>query len=139
MIALLPLVAQALVAPQAVTPPAANAASAEPPHDWSTLPSITLPPASATMVRFVREEVEAGRCARNRVTDDGQVVIAVPMAMRPAGENRTPTVVPLAIGCPTVEQFSAGAALRMMRNLPHRTMLSEDRWYRTVITYTWPG
>ena len=138
------LAVQALAAPQAVmpqpaTPPVANAVPSDLPHDWSPLPSITLPPASTEMVRFVREEVSAGRCPHNRMTEDGQVGVGVPLAVRLNAESGAQTVVPLAIGCPTVEQFSAGAAQRMVRNLPHRAMLAADRWYRTVITYTWPG
>lgn len=134
---------QAAMAPQTVTPPAASAtpapSSAEPPRDWSTLPAIPLLPASSDMVRFVRDEVKAGRCARHQTTGSGQVMVVVPMALRLNADNGAEAVVPVAIGCPTIEQFSAGAAQRMVRNLPYRTSLTHHRWYRTVITYTWPG
>ena len=120
-----------------VTPP--PAAPAEPPHDWSTLTAITLPPAEPDMVRFVRGEVAAGRCPRSRQVD-GQNVLVVPLAVRISGaDGGAENVVPLAIGCPTVEQYSAGVTQRMIRHLAHRTMMEGDRWYRTVITYTWPG
>lgn len=130
------LIAAAL---QAATPPVRPPVSPdEPPHDWSTLASITLPPAGPDMVRFVRDEVAAGRCTRARATDE-QMVLVVPMAVRISADAGAETIVPLAIGCPTVEQYSAGVAQRMIRHLAHRTMMEGDRWYRTVITYTWPG
>ncbi len=122
----------------APTVPASPATAAEPPHDWSTLAAITLPPAAPDMVRFVRDEVAAGRCLRARPADE-QVVLVVPMAIRIGTDGIASSVVPLAIGCPTVEQYSAGVAQRMVRRLTHRTMMTGDRWYRTVITYTWPG
>lgn len=111
---------------------------AEPPHDWSTLTSVTLPPAGPDMVRFVRDEVVAGRCQRAKPADE-QVVVVVPLAVRIGSDGVADSVVPLAIGCPTVEQYSAGVAQRMIRRLARRTTLTGDRWYRTVITYTWPG
>ncbi|MCT8002780.1 hypothetical protein NZL82_12935 [Sphingomonas sanguinis] len=124
----------------APTPPAAPPVPtlAEPPHDWSTLAAITLPPAGPELVRFVREEVASGRCPRAKATDE-QMVLVVPLAVRVGPDGIANSVVPLAIGCPTVEQYSAGVAQRMIRHLTHRTMMAGDRWYRTVITYTWPG
>ncbi|MGW8135503.1 hypothetical protein [Sphingomonas zeae] len=119
------------------TPPAA-AGAAEPPHDWSTLSSLTLPPAGPDMVRFVRDEVAAGRCPRARAAE-AQMVLVMPLAIRISTDGSADSIVPLAIGCPTVEQFTAGAAQRMVRHLAHRTMIPGGRWYRTVITYTWPG
>lgn len=119
------------------TPPVAPG-TAEPPRDWSTLPALTLPAAGPDMVRFVRDEVAAGRCTRARASD-AQMVLVVPLAIRISADGNADSVVPLAIGCPTIEQFSAGAAQRMARHLAHRTMIPGDRWYRTVITYTWPG
>ena len=131
------LIATALqvVTPPAVLPPAT---ATEPPRDWSTLASVTLPPAGPDMVRFVHDEVAAGRCTRAHAADE-QMVLVVPMAIRISADGGTESVVPLAIGCPTVEQYSAGAAQRMIRHIAHRTMMEGDRWYRTVITYTWPG
>ncbi|HIV78805.1 MAG TPA: hypothetical protein H9899_14905 [Candidatus Sphingomonas excrementigallinarum] len=127
---------------QATTPtplvPTTPPSAAEPPHDWSTLAALTLPAAGPDMVRFVREEVTAGRCTRAKVSD-AQMVLVVPLAIRISADGNADSVVPLAIGCPTVEQFSAGVAQRMVRHLAHRTMIPGDRWYRTVITYTWPG
>jgi len=120
-----------------VLPPTAPG-PVEPPHDWSTLGMLTLPPAGPDLVRFVRDEVTAGRCTRAR-QDDAQTVLVVPLAIRISADGHADSVVPLAIGCPTVEQFSAGAAQRMVRHLAHRTMIPGGRWYRTVITYTWPG
>ncbi|WP_322964010.1 hypothetical protein [Sphingomonas fuzhouensis] len=124
---------------QAPAPGAISAPNpAEPPHDWSTLAAITLPPAGPDMVRFVRDEVTAGRCSRAKATD-AQMVLAVPLAIRIGTDGGADSIVPLAIGCPTVEQFTAGAAQRMVRHLAHRTTIPGGRWYRTVITYTWPG
>ncbi len=123
--------------PVVPTPPPASGA-VEPPHDWSTLPALTLPAAGPDMVRFVRDEVSAGRCTRARASD-AQMVLVVPLAVRISADGNADSVVPLAIGCATVEQFSAGVAQRMVRHLAHRTMIPGDRWYRTVITYTWPG
>lgn len=136
---LLALAVQAAVAPQTVTPPPAAPAPSDPPREWSTLPAIPLPPASDDMVRFVRDEVNAGRCVRHQTTQSGQVTVVAPLALRFNAEHGVETIVPVAIGCPTVEQFSAGAAQRMVRRLPYRATLTGDRWYRTVITYTWPG
>ncbi len=78
------------------------------------------------MVRFVRDEVAAGRCTRAR-QDDAQMVLVVPLAIRISADGNADSVVPLAIGCPTVEQFSAGRAQRMVRHLAHRTMIPGDR------------
>ena len=127
-------------APAQTPPPVpATPAPAEPPRDWTNLPVITLGPAGRDMVRFVRGEVQAGRCNRASRDGSGQMVLAVPLALRVSPDGFVQTVVPLAIDCPTVEQYSAGAAQRMVRHLPHRVMLTGDRWYRTAITYTWPG
>ena len=133
---------QATVAPPAAIAPAPAQAPAQapvaPPHDWSTLPALTLPAAGPDMIRFVRDEVAAGRCTRAQATD-AQMVLVVPLAVRIAADGHPDSVVPLAIGCATVEQFSAGAAQRMVRHRALRTPIPGDRWYRTVITYTWPG
>jgi len=136
-LSLLAAALQVTVPATPATPPPAPTA-AEPPHDWSTLAAITLPPASSDMVRFVRDEVTSGRCPRAKATDE-QMVLVVPLAVRLGPDGIANSVVPLAIGCPTVEQYSAGVAQRMIRHLTHRTMMAGDRWYRTVITYTWPG
>lgn len=121
-----------------VATPTSPPTTLEPPRDWSTLTQITLPPAGPDMARFVRDEVAAGRCTRARPADE-QMVLAVPMAVRTTADGAAISVVPLAIGCPTVEQYSAGLAQQMIRHLAHRTMMEGDRWYRTVVTYTWPG
>lgn len=139
MIPLLLMAATQTLPPAAPAAPAPVANQAEPPHDWSALPDLTLPPATPNMVRFVRDEVQAGRCPRPKASEAGQMVIVVPLALRFGSEGVAQSVVPLAIGCPTIEQFSAGAAQRMVRQLSHRTLLATDRWYRTAITYTWPG
>ncbi|MET4897247.1 hypothetical protein RN629_08760 [Sphingomonadaceae bacterium jetA1] len=138
MIALLALASAQLAFAAPSGPPTQAAPPANPPHDWTQLPAVTLPPATPEMIRFVRDEVEAGRCSHPHPAD-GQVSLVVPLALHFSRDGGASGVVPLAIGCPTIEQFSAGAALRMMRQKPFRAMPAEDHWYRSAITYTWSG
>lgn len=103
-----------------------------PPADWSALPDLPLPvvAGSADPSGFVQGEVLAGRCrAADAIHVDAAVAVLV-------GEDGTVSrVVPRAIDCPTVEQYTAGYVSTLARKLEGL----KPGWYRYLITYRWGG
>lgn len=118
-----------------------QAAARAVPTDWSVLapmPYATPPQMTAPLVRFVADEVAAGRCPIPRPTD-GHYVIKVDVATLVGADGTIRRTVPRAIACPTVEQYSAGLVVSFARtNLqPHPG--AADSWYRATIVYDWRG
>lgn len=117
-------------APSPVTAPA-------PPADWTQLPDLPLArrwPTGPSLSQYVQGEVAAGRCAAAQHGGDG-LVLRVDMAVLIDNNGAVRRIVPRAIGCPTVEQYSAGIVSRLTRdNVPAP---QADTWYRTALTFTW--
>jgi hypothetical protein len=109
-----------------------------PPADWSGLPLLPVPERAGGFdpSPFVRDEVAAGRCkASGDATGAQAVTAAVAVLVGPAGAVQR--IVPQAIDCPTVEQFTVGYVLTLTR----RAEAGERRpgWYRYTVTYRWTG
>lgn len=130
------MIASALLLAQVV----AGAASTTPPPvaEWSALPIFPLPRATsmADGSSFVRAEVEAQRCrTENAAPEDVQVVAPVAILVGPAGSIRR--IVPQAIDCPTVEQYTVGYILSLTRNGLGAMMPPAPGWYQLAVTYRW--
>lgn len=63
-----------------------------------------------------------------------QVDISLAVLIVPGGSVKR--IVPQAIDCPTVEQYSAGLILKMSRD-NIKASPATDTWYRTSMTFTW--
>lgn len=112
-----------------------------PPSDWSRVPSLrwkAMPFYDPTMSAYVRGEVESGRCGA-AIKDAGSSTLIVEVALLASADGRIRAVVPRAIHCPTVEQFTAGLIQRVARNRVDTTGQTGDSWYRTTMTYSWNG
>ncbi|WP_267388263.1 hypothetical protein [Sphingomonas sp. GC_Shp_3] len=109
------------------------------PSDWSNLaamPFVVQPQITAPLDKFVADEIAAGRCAVTRPVD-GHYVVRVDVATLVDADGTVRRAVPRAMGCPTVEQYSAGLVTSFARaNLQVR---AGKLWYRTTIVYDWRG
>lgn len=116
----------------------AQAAAAQPlpmpPADWSSLPELpVVPPASFDPTGYVRREVAASRCRPASVGRAVEVESAVAVLIDAGGSVQR--VVPHAINCPTVEQYTAG----YVSSLARRASGLRPGWYRYTMTYRWQG
>ncbi|WP_287459440.1 hypothetical protein [Sphingomonas sp.] len=131
------LLAALLLQLQAPPAPAPAPVIAPPPADWTQLPDLPLArhwPSGASLSPFVQAEVAAGRCAAAQRGSDGYV-LRVDLAVLIDNAGTVRRIVPRAIGCPTVEQYSAGIVSRVTRdNVPTP---QSDTWYRTALTFSW--
>lgn len=128
-----------LVAPP---PPAGQPSILQPPSSdtWDTLPALQLRRTgadTATLYRFVRAEVEAGRCAAAVTDGSGRVSLRAPVAVLVGADGSVRRMVPAAIGCPTVEQFTVGVIGRLAVGNVRAPWPGGDRWYRSGLTYIW--
>ena len=115
------------------------ASAPAPPADWSKLPSLrlsTTPDYGALMTKFVRDEVAAGRCAAPPPMA-GKVSLTIDMAVLVSPKGEAVSIVPKAIGCPTVEQFAAGVVQKAVRGNFAGAPPASASWYRTGMTLTW--
>ncbi len=122
---ILALVAQALAAPPPV-------------HQWADLPVFPLPRAAsaADASAFVKAEVEAGRCAAATSVEDG-MHLAAPVAILVGPSGMVRQIIPQAIGCPTVEQYTVGYLLSLTRAGPGSAMTPQPGWYSLTVGYRW--
>ncbi|WP_082474524.1 hypothetical protein [Sphingomonas sp. Leaf343] len=125
------MIALALLAQTAApTPPQPS-----PPQDWTALPAYPLVRAGITpeATSYVRGEVQSDRCRiATPATDGAQVIAPVAILVGPAGGVRQ--VVPAAIGCPTVEQYTVGYVIALTRG---GSTASRPGWYRLSVAYRW--
>lgn len=115
-------------------------AAAGPPADWSSIPPFPaplLPVAGYDPSGYVQAEVKAGRCAAASAVD-GVLTLETPVAVLVTAPASIRQVVPQAIGCPTVEQFTAGLVLTLARGALAERGVVRSGWYRLTITYRWP-
>ncbi|MEH3036720.1 MAG: hypothetical protein PGN23_09585 [Sphingomonas adhaesiva] len=132
MIAALLLAAALAQAPDAPMAPTSDT--------WEALPPVQFRRAeldTVALARFVRAEVEAGRCAAAVTDDAGSTRLRVPLAALVAPDGRVRRLVPAAIGCPTVEQFTVGVIGRLAADNVAEPWPEADRWLRTGLTYSW--
>lgn len=117
---------------------AAAPTAAAPPQDWAPLPLFPLPRAASASdgSAFVRGEVEAGRCKAPPVQPDG-TRLAAPVAILVGPGGGVQRIVPRAIDCPTVEQFTVGYLLSLTRGGPGGALPPAPGWYRLAVTYRW--
>ena len=115
-------------------------APATPPTDWSRLPELALASPkgdadAASRIAFVRGEVTSGRCKAERTADGGARIVApVILLVDAAGTVRQ--IVPRAIGCATVEQYTVGYVSTLVRGA---APVATPGWYRVTVTYRWPS
>lgn len=109
--------------------------AAAPPRDWSTLPLFPMPHAATVTAAsaFVRSEVEAGRC---KLPVAGTGVVA-PVAILVGRRGAVTRIVPRAIGCPTVEQYTVGYLVTLTRAGPGSVRPPQPGWYRLTVSYAW--
>lgn len=104
-----------------------------PPADWNALPELALGFANETApAAFVHGEVTAGRCRAESAERRWRVVS--PVIVLFDGTRTVRQIVPRAIGCTAVEQYTVGYVSRLMRGAAAPT----PGWYRLAVTYTWP-
>lgn len=122
----------------AAVPMLVQAAAPVPPPDWSVLPLFPLPHAASGIdgSTFVHGEVVAGRCPAPPVHGDGSRLSA-PVAILVGAGGMVRQIVPQAIGCPTVEQFTVGWLLSLTRPGSAIAIPSIPGWYRLTVTYRW--
>ena len=118
---------------QAVTPAAPADLSVLPPVPYIAPPQMTAP-----LVRFVADEIAAGRCTPPRPAD-GHYVIKLNVATLVGADGAVRQARPDAIDCPTVEQYAAGLVIRFARSNIQPRPGSEDSWYRATIVFDWQG
>lgn len=130
---------------QAATPVATTATPANPAApalpmlaaggvDWerlTPLPWREAPQLTPDLSRFVRDEIQAQRCAPPKRADGKpQIDVDVAVLTRPDGTVRV--TVPRAIDCPSIEQFTAGLVTSFARN---NLRVSPEGWYRASVTF----
>lgn len=109
---------------------------AAPPQDWTALPSFPMPRASLSEgSEFVRSEIAAGRCRLAGQSATTKVVVPVAILVGPSG--MASRIVPQAIGCPTVEQYTVGYLFSLTRAGPVSAVPPAPGWYRLAVTYNW--
>ena len=110
------------------------------PHDIDVLPPLPMlhrqPDQTAGTSLFVRDEIRSGRCDVSVDTVlPGREAITIDLAVLVTAAGAIRAVLPRAIGCPSVEQYAAGVASRVIRgNVP---VPRADQWFRMPITFTW--
>lgn len=134
---LLAQVASGLASPATanVSPPPVSPTQpplAAPAGDIASLDELPLQrrwPKSAALSAYVRDEVRAGRCA---VPGNN---VRVELVVQVAGNGQIRRIRPIAIQCPTVEQYASGLMSRMARG--NVAPPGEERWYRTALDFAW--
>lgn len=109
-----------------------------PPADWSTLPDLPLPPVNANLdlSAYVRREVAAKRC--QAVAVNGRTLqVAAPVAVLLDEKGSLQRIVPQAIGCPTVEQYTVGYVSTLVRRRMTGARALKPGWYRHTVTFRW--
>ncbi|MHA6720555.1 hypothetical protein ACX40Y_14030 [Sphingomonas sp. RS6] len=105
--------------------------------DWAALaplPFRTLPQITPAMRDFVAGEIALRKCP---VPAGPGQTLTVDVAVLVAADDGIRTVIPRAIRCPTVEQYTAALVAGAARdNLLPRTAANEQ-WYRATITFDW--
>ncbi|HVF95463.1 MAG TPA: hypothetical protein VM900_14210 [Sphingomonas sp.] len=135
----MPAAAQIAVKPGAAQVPATGETGIVPPADWSVLPLLVLPARPAfglPLATFVQAEVKAGRC-KSVVAAGALRRVESPVAILfgPAGAPRA--IVPAAIDCPTVEQYTVGYVSTLLRTAIAERQVFPPGWQRLPVTYQW--
>lgn len=105
---------------------------AMPPADWSSMDELAFIRTNAVtpdLSAYVREEVNAGRCAS---TDTS---VRVDLAVLVGADGRVRRIIPRAINCPTVEQYATGIVSRLARR--NVVPPPKESWFRTTVTFSW--
>ena len=114
---------------------AATATPPRPPRDWSTLPAfpidIMVPSEAAA---YVREQVRDGHCP---LIPAPTRTLAVPVALLVGPQGDVRQIVPQAIDCPSVEQYTVGFVLAATRRPTSWTTPPAPGWYKLTPSYHW--
>lgn len=108
-----------------------------PPADWSTLPDLPVTPTPEVFdpSGFVRREAEAGRCKAEQTPRGWE--IHSPVAVLVDARGTVQRIVPRAIDCSTVEQYTAGYVSTLARRAVAAPGGLKQGWYRYAVTYRW--
>jgi hypothetical protein len=108
-------------------------AAAMPPQDWSNLPIFPLPRAREVTdgSAYVRTELATGRCKI------AAPPVVAPVAILVGTSGQVVRIVPRAIDCPTVEQYTVGYLIGLTRGGPGSALPPRPGWYRLDVTYRW--
>ena len=111
-----------------------QAAAPMPPSDWSALPLFPLPRGAQVVdgAAFVRGEIDSGRCKAAPQPDGGHVV--APVAVLIGEQGAIARIVPRAIGCATIEQYTVGYVQSLVRGGPG-AVVPAPGWYRLAVSY----
>lgn len=121
------------------TPVPEAAPIARSPIDWAALPALPYrqtPQPTAAMAGYVLAEIRRTGCPYP-IPGQRRAQLRVDVAVL-IGENQlVRATTPRAIGCPTVEQYSAGLVVSYARGnlLPH--VVAEGGWYRATLLFDW--
>ncbi|RDE06839.1 hypothetical protein [Sphingomonas aracearum] len=133
------LLLASVLALQATPGPAPAPVAGDVPTDWGALaelPYVNVPRLRGSYVRFVVEEVRSGRC--DIAPDaDGTFRVRVPLVVQLSATGTVKRMVPAAIGCPTVEQYTVGLVQNLTRGNVRLASMQGDGWYRTAMNFTW--
>jgi len=105
--------------------------------DWASLPELMYrnpPTIAGNMVRFVAKEIARGRC---KLVDPAKTTLAVDVAVLVEPDGTVRSVVPKAIQCPNVEQYTAGLVTAFTRNNLSPRAAQAEQWYRASVTFSW--
>ncbi|MBJ6122020.1 hypothetical protein [Sphingomonas mollis] len=120
---------------------AATQAALSPPPvaDWDRLPAFPVPRAADIVdgAAFVRGEIESGHCHPVPAPATGGVRLIAPVAILVGPTGIVRQIVPQAIGCPTIEQYTVGYLLSLTRTGAGAAPSPEPGWYRLVVSYRW--
>ncbi|MBB4616779.1 hypothetical protein [Sphingomonas abaci] len=109
------------------------------PHDWSALPAFPADIAvSAGAVTYVRAQVRDGHCtpAPSPIPASARTLV-VPVAVLVGPQGSIRQIVPQAIDCPSVEQYTVGFLLSATRHPAWWTTPPAPGWYKLTPTYRW--
>jgi len=121
------------------TPVPETAPGARLPIDWSALPALPYrktPQPTAAMAGYVLSEIRRTGCPRP-IAVRGRAQLRVDVAVLIGEDLLVRATIPRAIGCPTVEQYSAGLVVSYARGnlLPH--VVADGGWYRASLLFDW--
>lgn len=101
--------------------------------DWPALPPLpwrVAPVLSPDVTVFVAGEVARGRCV---ATSAGRLSLELIVAVH---DGPAVVSIPRSIGCPSVEQYTAGLVDSLVRNNLRHT---PPGWYRLTVSFTLPA
>ena len=125
------IVALLLAVTQATLPP--------PVAEWDRLPPFPVPRAADIVdgASFVQGEIDSGHCQPSPASPAAGVRLVAPVAILVGETGIVRQIVPQAIGCSTIEQYTVGYLLSLTRTGADTAPSPEPGWYRLNVSYRW--